>query len=815
MKQLKYPTNQQLREVLKRPMQDDPLTKQRVSQILADVKQNGDAALYRLNREIDGYASNSLEISGVTLADSKKSVSSELIDSITLAISNINSFHISQRPKDATIQTMPGVNCSIKFKPLERVGLYIPGGTAPLLSTVLMLAVPAMVAGCKELIICTPPNPTPELLYTLSLFNARVFTVGGAQAVAAMAFGTETIPKVDKIFGPGNRYVTEAKMQVAALGIPIDMPAGPSEVLVIAHEMANPSFVAADLLSQAEHGTDSQVILICTNEEFMGKAMAEVNRHLETLPRKDIAIKSLESSWALLVNSLDEAMSISNEYAPEHLILAVENPSKLTQQLENAGSVFLGHYTPESVGDYTSGTNHTLPTSGFARNWSGVNLLSFMKTITFQELTREGLGNLANATTTLARAEGLEAHARAVEERIRVDSCSLLVDSKTNFNQLLSSDFISCVRSTNSVNLSKKLDAETINLQRTTINLLRNNIKSLKPYSSARDEFEGEASVWLDANESPTPLPNLADGINRYPDPLQKDLKMQLAKVKNVATNQIFIGNGSDEAVDLLYRCFCNPTIDKVLVFPPTYGMYSVCAGVNDVEVIESKLDENFNINLNDFQEKNRSNPKLTFICNPNNPTGNTQKPDTIRQIIEQSTGIVVVDEAYVDFCPDKSVLSWINRYPNLVVLQTLSKAWGLAGARVGLAFASPEIIGVMNKVKFPYNVGKPSLQIASMALLIEKSFKERVDEITTNREKLVKSLENLPIVKGVFPSEANFLLVKFDNPKEIYTYLAQNGVVVRDRSTQPGCQGCLRITVGTKEEVEKLLSCLRAMDNG
>jgi histidinol dehydrogenase len=413
----RFPMQEQIAEVLKRPMQDDSETKKRVSQIIDDVRKNGDNALIRLNREIDKYESQSLEIPKSKLINAKNLVSKDLIDSINLAKVNIEKFHSMQKPKDVTVETVPGAKCEIKFKPLERVGLYIPGGTAPLLSTVLMLAVPAMAAGCKELIICTPPNPSPELLYALSLLSARVFTVGGAQAIAAMAFGTESIPRVDKIFGPGNRYVTEAKVQVTAMGIPIDMPAGPSEVLVIADETANPKFIAADLLSQAEHGDDSQVILISTCEKVLKQSLHEVYTQVQSLPRKAIALKCLENSTAILVENIDKAIEISNLYAPEHLILATSSPNSLAEQVTNAGSVFIGHFTPESVGDYTSGTNHTLPTSGFARNWSGVNLLSFMKTITYQELTKEGLSNLASATVCLARAERLEAHARAVEIR--------------------------------------------------------------------------------------------------------------------------------------------------------------------------------------------------------------------------------------------------------------------------------------------------------------------------------------------------------------------------------------------------------------
>jgi histidinol dehydrogenase len=281
----------------------------------------------------------------------------------------------------------------------------------------MMLAIPATVASCREIIICTPPKPTAELLYVATLFNARVFSVGGAQAIAALAYGTKTIPAVNKIFGPGNRYVTEAKMQVSATGVSIDMPAGPSEVLVIADQTANPKFIAADLLSQAEHGNDSQVVFITNSPAILEATKAEVALQLATLPRKEFAKNSLEKSTAILVNSLSEAMNISNSYAPEHLILAVSDPEPLASAVENAGSVFLGHYSPESAGDYSSGTNHTLPTSGFARGWSGVSTLSFMKTITFQQLSKNGLMAISDATATLARAEGLEGHARAMEIR--------------------------------------------------------------------------------------------------------------------------------------------------------------------------------------------------------------------------------------------------------------------------------------------------------------------------------------------------------------------------------------------------------------
>lgn len=417
MKTLINSTNRELAEALARPTASDRGCREVVAEIITQVRTFGDDALINFNKSYDGDESGKLEVSQNEMEAAADATSTTIKEAVALAMANITKFHREQIPANVEVETTPGISCSLRYFPLERVGLYIPGGTAPLLSTIMMLAIPATVAGCREIIICTPPNPTAELLYVASLFNARVFTVGGAQAIAALAYGTKTIPAVNKIFGPGNRYVTEAKMQVSATGVAIDMPAGPSEVLVIADQTADPRFIAADLLSQAEHGNDSQVVFITNSPAILEETKAEIALQLAALPRKEFAKNSLENSTAILVSSLSEAMNISNGYAPEHLILAVSEPEKLADAVENAGSVFLGHYSPESAGDYSSGTNHTLPTSGFARGWSGVSTLSFMKTITFQQLNQRGLMAISDATATLARAEGLEGHARAIEVR--------------------------------------------------------------------------------------------------------------------------------------------------------------------------------------------------------------------------------------------------------------------------------------------------------------------------------------------------------------------------------------------------------------
>jgi histidinol dehydrogenase len=427
----KYPEPSAWPAILERPAAR-PGLEDTVAGILRQVKLLGDTALLRLNRDIDNFDDAALEIPRQALEAAAAGIPEALRASINLAAANIKAFHQAQRPAEINLETSAGVVCSQRFLPLDTVGIYIPGGTAPLLSTVLMLAIPAQVAGCRQLIACTPPRPDAALLYTLSLFNARVFQVGGAQAIAAMAYGTESIPRVDKIFGPGNAWVTAAKTMVAAQGVPIDLPAGPSEVLVIADDSAIPAFVAADLLSQAEHGADSQVILLTTSSSMADAVLRELETQLRSLPRRQMAASSLAAGALILVKSLQEAMDVSNLYAPEHLILAVENPSEWADRVANAGSVFLGHFTPESAGDYASGTNHTLPTGGFARNWSGVGLQSFMKSITFQEISPQGLMQIGPAIEVMARAEQLEAHARAVSLRLKAISSNKEKSNENN-----------------------------------------------------------------------------------------------------------------------------------------------------------------------------------------------------------------------------------------------------------------------------------------------------------------------------------------------------------------------------------------------
>ncbi len=421
---IKNPVAKQWNSICERVTFSENSLQESVTAILEDVKVNKDNALVKYAELFDKVKITSFKVTEEELTEAKVLVSNELKEAIQLAKSNIEVFHSSQKEVENKIETARGVICWRRSVAIEKVGLYIPGGTAPLFSTILMLGVPANIAGCKEIILCTPPNKegkvNPAILYTAQLVGiTKIFKVGGAQAIGAMTFGTETIPNVYKILGPGNQYVTKAKELIQQQGVSIDMPAGPSEVLVIADKSSNPTFIAADLLSQAEHGVDSQVVLVSTEEEVIRLVNKELESQLNFLERKEIASKALKNSFSVLLNSKEECIQFSNTYAPEHLIIASENAPDFINGITNAGSVFLGNYSCESAGDYASGTNHTLPTNGYAKNYSGVSLDSFVKKITFQEVTREGIITIGNAIEIMAEAEGLQAHKNAVTVRLK------------------------------------------------------------------------------------------------------------------------------------------------------------------------------------------------------------------------------------------------------------------------------------------------------------------------------------------------------------------------------------------------------------
>ncbi len=427
MKLIKYPVRESWNDVLKRPTIDTTSLETAVQSVLSDIKLNGQSAVKKYTLRFDKVNIENVLVSDSEFLEAEKLISSELKNAIQLAKKNIEIFHSAQKDNTQVIETMPGVKCWRKSVAIQKVGLYIPGGTAPLFSTILMLGVPAKLAGCKEIILCTPPSVNgkinPAILYAAKLIGiTKAFKIGGVQAIGAMAYGTEIIPQVYKIFGPGNQYVTCAKQLINKEGVAIDMPAGPSEVAILADETCVAEFVAADLLSQAEHGSDSQVIVVSTNENVIQTIQTELERQLAVLPRKELATKALDNSKAILVSTTTEAIDLLNEYAPEHLIIACKNDEQLAEQIVNAGSVFLGNYSCESAGDYASGTNHTLPTNGYAKAYSGVSLDSFVKKITYQKLSKEGINNIGTTIEIMAEAEGLQAHKNAVTVRLKSNS---------------------------------------------------------------------------------------------------------------------------------------------------------------------------------------------------------------------------------------------------------------------------------------------------------------------------------------------------------------------------------------------------------
>ena len=424
MKIIENPLLESLPELLQRPAMDHTALYTVVQGVLDGVKKEGDKAVASYTKAFDGVTMDHTLVTEAEINEAALEVAPALKEAIQLAAKNIRCFHEAQVSEQVKIETMPGVNCWRKSIGIDKVGLYIPGGSAPLFSTVLMLGIPAVIAGCKQIILCTPPAANgkvhPAILYAASVVGIKsMYKIGGVQAIAAMAFGTETVPKVYKIFGPGNQYVTAAKQLVQQTGVAIDMPAGPSEVCVLADETCNPVFVASDLLSQAEHGADSQVLLVSTSKKVVAEVKEALAAQLAVLPRKDIAQKALDNSTAIVVEDMERAIFIVNSYAAEHLIIACKNEDVVAEQITNAGSVFLGNYSPESLGDYASGTNHTLPTSGYARAYSGVSVDSFVKKVTFQKLTQAGLQAIGTAVETMAAAEGLDAHKNAITIRLQ------------------------------------------------------------------------------------------------------------------------------------------------------------------------------------------------------------------------------------------------------------------------------------------------------------------------------------------------------------------------------------------------------------
>lgn len=749
-----------------------------ISEIFSEIKRNGDQALFTYTENFDKIKLDTLAISNEELLEAENLVDPTLKLAIQQAKRNIETFHQAQKTKPVRVETMPGVVCEQRKVAIEKVGIYIPGGSAPLFSTVLMLAIPAQIAGCQSITLCTPPNKSgkidPAILYTASLCGVKnLFKVGGAQAIAALTYGTESIPAVDKIFGPGNQFVTVAKQFSTQQGVAIDMPAGPSELLVFADETCIPEFVAADLLSQAEHGPDSQVLLVLSDSLKLKEIEEEIESQLTRLPRKEITAKALENSRVVLFDDRVKAANFINHYAPEHYIIASANPDDMVQWVKNAGSVFIGNYTPESAGDYASGTNHTLPTNGFAKQYSGVNLDSYTKAITFQRVSPQGIRGLGPIVEEMASAELLNAHENAVSLRLK--------------------------RLSNQIKENDEYDID--------VNI-REHLRESEVYSSARSEFSDNvvSKIWLDANENPF------DGkATRYPDPYQLALKSRIGELWGVRKDTLFIGNGSDEVLDLIMQLVVEPKQHNALTFKPSYGMYSVLADKNDVELISVPLNEEFEFDWDLFESKISGRTQLVFLCNPNNPTGALLDSHKLLSFIKKTNALVVVDEAYIDFSKEESMVNLVNEHSNLIVVRTLSKAYGLAGARLGVAVANPKIIGWLNRIKPPYNISLPNMDLALERLTNYSTIQKEIEILKDQRALLMVELKKCSWIAKVHESEANFILIKVDDASKRYRDLVDAGIVVRNRSSQYGCENMLRITVGTPDENKRIIKLLKS----
>lgn len=768
-------------QILLRPAQKQIDIHDKTKAIIDAVRKGGDEACRMYTQQFDQVTLTDIKVSAEEIAAAINVVSADIRQALHQAARHIEQFHQAQWPSPIKIETVPGITCELQYRALQKVGFYIPGGTACLPSTVLMLGIPAKLAKCQRRILCSPPQKDgsihPAILYAAQLCQIEeIYKIGGAQAIAAMAYGTQSIPKVDKIYGPGNAWVTQAKMLVSQdpLGANLDMPAGPTEQMIIADHTANPVWVAADLLSQAEHGGDSQVILISNDSEIIFNVQQQISAQLESLPRRSIALKALQNSYAIEVSDLLQACEIANQYAPEHLLLQIAEPRRYAALINHAGSIFLGHYAPESVGDYATGTNHVLPTYGAAKSMSGLKLIDFMQTLTLQELTPEGLGKIAATVETLATLEGLVAHQRAVEVR----------------------------------NPHYQIAEEATD---EILKLVRPEIRTLIPYSSARRE-QSAGEIFLNANESPW------DGNqiwNRYPHQQPQELINELASLYQTAPMNMLVTRGSDEGIDLLVRAFCTAGQDQILITPPTYGMYEIAAQIQNAGVIKVPLlkDQAFELDVNAILKAWCPSIKLIFLCSPNNPTGNLLGRDKILTLCQQlkNKAMVVVDEAYIEFANVNSLIDAMAEYENLVVLRTLSKVHGLAAVRCGVILAQAKLIEILKKIIAPYPIPLPIVQIIQEALA-EANQSQRQDLMTVilqQREFLMTEVARLPYVKKIWPSAANFLLLEVENAHQVIQTCLNKGIVIRDRSRDLNLQNCIRISVGTPQQNAALLEVL------
>jgi histidinol dehydrogenase len=783
------------RTALARPAQRDaPGTAREAQVIIDDVRRRGDAALLELTQRFDDATVTELCVTEAEFTAATAALTRSQHAAIETAIATVHAFHAAQAPRPVRVETAPGVICERISVPVRAVGLYVPAGSAPLPSTAIMLAVPAAIAACPVRILCTAPRrdgtADPAVLVAARLAGIeRVFKVGGAQAIAAMAYGTASIPKCDKLFGPGNAWVTAAKLLVAQdpAGAAADLPAGVSEVMIIGDESARADFVAADLLAQAEHSPEAHALLVTTSAALAHKVIDELERQIKPLSRHPILGKSVGNIRLIIVESLKIAFALANEYAPEHLLLQISEPRRWLDQVSAAGAVFLGSWSPESVGDYCSGPNHTLPTYGFAKAYSGLSLEDFQKRITVQELSPAGLHGLGPTAQVLAGLEGLDAHAAAVTIRLAA----------------LGRDGAPTAAAAQSASAARSAVAA----------LARPEIVSLKPYSHAAWQ---PTLTRLHANEAPwRPAGDTTEaGLNRYPEPQPEALVKRLAQLYAVPAASVLVTHGSDEAIDLLSRVFLRAGRDAILQCGPTFGMYQVAARIQGAGVIDVPLDRARSWSLDPDRLLAAWHPdvKLVYLCSPNNPTGNSLDVEAIATVCNALDGkaIVVIDEAYIEWSRAPSLTRWLTRYGTLAILRTLSKAHALAGARVGALLAHPDLIALARRIIPPYSLAQPTIEAALRALAADEALSARMRRgLLDERDYLERRLAASPLVDKVWPSDANFLMIDCRDAARFMRVSMAGGLIVRDLRGYPALPASLRISVGTRAQNDALLDAL------
>jgi histidinol dehydrogenase len=813
---------------LQRPAQRDPQAIAATAQeIIEAVRRNGDAALRELTQRFDRVQLTEFAVSNQEFAAAERALRPAQHAAIDTAIATVRAFHAAQGAPPLRLETAPGVLCERFSVPVRAVGLYVPAGSAPLPSTAIMLGVPATLAGCPVRVMCTAPTQggtaDPAVLVAARRAGVQqVFKVGGAQAIAAMAYGTATIPKCDKLFGPGNAWVTAAKLLVAndAAGAAADLPAGVTEVMVIADDTARAAFVAADLLAQAEHSSDAQALLVTPSAALAGQVADQVRAQLAALARTEILRASVANMRLLVVDSLATAFAIANHYAPEHLLLEIAEPRAWLGQVRAAGSVFLGSWSPESMGDYCSGPNHTLPTYGYARAYSGLALEDFQKRITVQELSPDGLRGLGPTAQILAGLEGLDAHAAAVTIRL----AALARDDASAPGTAVSTPGTEAsapgtAASAQGAGASAQLAAASIHdgaAENPVLALARPEIINLKPYAHA---------AWLPsltrlhANEAPwRPAGDTTEaGLNRYPEPQPQALVRRLAELYGVAAETLLVTRGSDEAIDLLSRIYLRAGMDAILQCTPTFGMYQVAARIQGAEVVEVPLDpaRGWAVDVNRLLAAWTPRIKLVYLCSPNNPTANSLDPAALETICRALDGkaIVVIDEAYIEWSTAATLTPWLARFRTLALLRTLSKAHALAGARVGALLGPAAMIQLAKRVIPPYCLSQSTIEAALRALRPGElaASRARLEALLAEREYLRRGLEACRLVEKVWPSDANFLLLDCRDADAFMRRSIAGGLIVRDLRGNPALPQALRVSVGTRAQNDALLASLAA----